>query len=101
MGVQLQIVWHVFQVKILSRETPSFHRQDLLKNERDNEIELLCSMRITKYGKCEWDGLWSIKWIRWKWMKYLWDLKSLIWKSFLEEINRNEKCVSLKLWKML
>ena len=24
----------------------------------------------TKYGECEWDGLWSVKWMRWEWMSW-------------------------------
>ena len=38
------------------------------KIERDNEVEIRCSMSITKYDECEWDELWSLKWMRWKWM---------------------------------
>ena len=26
------------------------------------------SMSKTKYGECEWDRLWSVKWMSWKWM---------------------------------
>ena len=56
-GVQLQMIQHVFQIKILSRDTPCFQRRDLLKNERYNEVEIRNSMSITKYGKCREDGL--------------------------------------------
>ena len=41
---------------------------DWLLNERDNEVEIWCSRSKTKYGVCEWDGLWPVKWMRWKWM---------------------------------
>ena len=51
------MIQHVFQIKILSRDTPCFQRGDLLKNERDNEVEIRNSMSITKYGKCREDGL--------------------------------------------
>ena len=44
---------YVYQVKTLSRDTPGLQKQDWLKNERDNEVEIRCSMNITKYGKCE------------------------------------------------
>ena len=43
------IVW----IKILFEDTPSFQRRNWLKNERGNEVELLCSMSKTKYGECE------------------------------------------------
>ena len=46
---------------MLSKDTPSFQRRDLLKNERDIEVEIRCSMRKTKYGECERDGLLSVK----------------------------------------
>ena len=46
------MIQYVFQIKTLSRDTPSFQRQKI----------------ITKYRKREWDGLRSIKWMRWKWM---------------------------------
>ena len=52
-GVQLQMIQYVFQIKILFRETYIFQRRDWLKNERDNEDELQSSMSITKYDKCE------------------------------------------------
>ena len=52
-GVQFQMMQYVYQVKTLSRDTPGFQKQDWLKNERDNEVEIRCSMNITKYGKCE------------------------------------------------
>ena len=51
------MIQHVFQIKILSRDTPCFQTGDLLKNERDNEVEIRNSMSITKYGKCREDGL--------------------------------------------
>ena len=37
-------------------------------------------MSITKYGKCEWDGLWSIKWMRWKWMTK-WMRSTLVYET--------------------
>ena len=46
-----QMIQYVFQIKTLSKDTPSFQRQDWLKNERNNEVEIRCSMSITKYGK--------------------------------------------------
>ena len=52
-GVQLQKIQYIFQIKILSKDTPSFQRQDWLKNEGDNEVEMRCSMSNTKYGECE------------------------------------------------
>ena len=52
-GVQIQMIQYVFQIKTLSKDTPSFQRRDWLKNERDNKIEIRCSMSITKYGECE------------------------------------------------
>ena len=55
--VQLQMKQYVFQIKTLSKDTPSFQRRDWLKNQRDNEVEIQCSMSMTKYGKCERDGL--------------------------------------------
>ena len=54
-GVQLQIIQYVFKIKVLSRDTPNFQRSDWLKKERDNEVEIRCSMSITKYGKYEMD----------------------------------------------
>ena len=51
--VQLQMIQYIFQIKILSKNTPTFHRWDWLKNERDNEVEMQCSMSNTKYGECE------------------------------------------------
>ena len=56
------MIQYIFQDKILSKDTPSFQRQYWLKNERDNEVEMWCS---TKYGECEWDELWSRKWMSW------------------------------------
>ena len=38
------------------------------KNESYNEVEKRCSMSKIKHGECKWDGLWSVKWMRWKWM---------------------------------
>ena len=55
------MIQYVLQIKILSKDTPSFQRRDWLKNERDNEVEIQCSMSITKYGECERDGLFSVK----------------------------------------
>ena len=51
---------YIFRIKILSRDTPSFHWLDWLKNKRDNEVEIGCSMSKIKYGECEWYGLWSV-----------------------------------------
>ena len=70
-GVQLQIIQYIFQIKIWSKDTPSFQRRDWLKNERYSEVELRCSMSKTKYGECEWDGIWSVKWMRWMRWKWL------------------------------
>ena len=67
-GVQLQRIQYVFQNKSLSKDSPSFQRRGWLKNERDNDVETRYSMSITKHGECEWDGIWSMKWMRWKWM---------------------------------
>ena len=67
-GVQLQVIQYLFQIKTLSRETPSFQRRNWLKNKRGSEVEIRCSMSITKYAKCEGDRLWSMKWMRSKWM---------------------------------
>ena len=36
--------------------------------QRDYEVQIRCSMSETKYGECERDVLWSLKWTRWKWM---------------------------------
>ena len=43
----------VFHIKTLSKDTPSFQRQDWLKTERNSEVEIRCNMSITKYGECE------------------------------------------------
>ena len=51
-----KMMHYIFQIKILSKDTPSFQRQNWLKNEGDNEVEMRCSMSNTKYGECEWDG---------------------------------------------
>ena len=56
-GVQLQVIQYLFQIKTLSRETPSFQRRNWLKNKRGSEVEIRCSMSITKYAKCEGDRL--------------------------------------------
>ena len=50
------MIQYIFWIEILSKDTPSFQRQDWLKNEGDNEVEMRCSMSNTKYGECEWDG---------------------------------------------
>ena len=39
-GVQLQMIQYIFQIKVLSKDTPSFERWDRLKNQRDNEVEM-------------------------------------------------------------
>ena len=44
---------YIFRIKILSKDTPSFQRRDWLKNERDSEVEIRCSMSKTKRGECE------------------------------------------------
>ena len=41
-----------------------------------------CSMSKTKYGECKWDGLWSVKWMRWNWVT-----KWMSW-ILVHEINR-------------
>ena len=69
-GVQLQMIQYIFRIKVLSKDTPSFERLDRLKNQRDNEVEMWCSISKTKCGECEWDGLWSVKWMRSKWMSW-------------------------------
>ena len=51
-GVQLQVIQYVFQIKTLSRVTPGSQTRDWLKNKRENEVEI-CSMSMTKYGKYE------------------------------------------------
>ena len=70
--VKFQVMQYVFQIFTLSKGTASVQRWNWLINGRDNAIEMWCSISITNYVKCEWDGLWSIKWkwieIRWKWM---------------------------------
>ena len=48
---------YIFRIKILSKGTPSFQRRGWFKNERDDEVEVRCSMRKTDYGECEQDGL--------------------------------------------
>ena len=35
-----KMIQYIFQIKILSKDFPSFQRQDWLKNERDNEVEM-------------------------------------------------------------
>ena len=62
-----KMIQYIFWIKFLSKDTPSFKRPYWLKIERDNEVEMWCS---TKYGEFEWDGLWSRKWMRWKWMSW-------------------------------
>ena len=52
-GVQLQMTQYILRIKILSKDTPSLQRRDWLKNGRDNEVEIRCSMSKTKYGECE------------------------------------------------
>ena len=52
-GVRLQIIQYVFQIKTLSKDTSSFQKQNWSKNERDNKVEIRCSMSITKYGERE------------------------------------------------
>ena len=47
------MIQYVFQIKTLSKDTPSFQRWGWLKNERDNEVEMQCSMSITKNDECE------------------------------------------------
>ena len=47
-GYQFQVIQYVFQFRTLFRDTPSFQIGDWLKNERDNKVELQCSMSITK-----------------------------------------------------
>ena len=44
------MIQYVFQIKTLSRDTPIFQTPDWLRNERDNKVEIRCSMSITKYG---------------------------------------------------
>ena len=39
-------------------------------------------MSITKYDECEWDELWFLKWMRWKWMTK--------WVSWTLEYEMNE-----------
>ena len=51
--VQLQMIQCTFRIKILTKDTPSLQRQDWLKNERDNDVDIRCSMSKTKYGECE------------------------------------------------
>ena len=41
-----------------------------------------CSMNKTKFGECESDGLWSVKWMRWNWVT-----KWMSW-ILVHEINR-------------
>ena len=60
-----KMIQYIFRIKVLSKDTPSFQRRDWLKNERGNAVEMRCSMSNTKYGECEWDGLWSVKWMSW------------------------------------
>ena len=67
-GVEPEVTQYVFQIKTLSKDPPSFHRRDWLKNKSHNEVEIRCSMGRTKYGKYEWGVLWSMKWMRRKWM---------------------------------
>ena len=52
-GVQLQMIQYIFRIKILSKDTPSLERRDRLKNGRENEVEIRCSMSKTKYGECD------------------------------------------------
>ena len=37
--VQLQVMGYVFQIKALSKDTPSFQRRDWLKSKGDNVVE--------------------------------------------------------------
>ena len=53
---------YVFQIKTLSRGTPSFQRWDWLKNERNSDVEIWWSVSITKYGKL-------MRWMRWTMIK--------------------------------
>ena len=62
--VQLYLINYVCQIKTLSKDIPDFYGRDWLKNERDNEVDIRYSMSMTKYSKCKWEGLWSIKWMR-------------------------------------
>ena len=52
-GVQLQMIQYIIWIKVSSKGTPSFQRQDWLKSERDNVFEMRCSMSKTKYTECE------------------------------------------------
>ena len=78
------MIQYTFRNRILSKDTPSFQRRDWFKNERDNEFEMRCSMSNTKYGECEWDGLWSVKWMRWKLMNWTLVHEMNIWTLVYE-----------------
>ena len=47
------MIQYIIWIKVSSKGTPSFQRQDWLKNERDNVFEMRCSMSKTKYTECE------------------------------------------------
>ena len=78
-GVEPEVTQYVFQIKSLSKDPPSFHRREWLKNKSHNEVEIRCSMGRTKYGKYEQGGLWCMKWMRRKWMA-----KWMRWALFYE-----------------
>ena len=63
-GVEPKVTQYVFQIENLSKDPPSFHRHDWLKNKNHNEAEILCSMSRTKHSKYEWGRLWSMKLMR-------------------------------------
>ena len=52
-GLELQMIQYTFRIEILSKDTPSLQKRDWLKNGRDNEVEIECSMSKTKYDECE------------------------------------------------
>ena len=97
--VQLQMIQYIFRIKVLSKDTSSFQRQDWLKNDWDNEVETRGSMSKTKHTKCEWDRLWSVKWMRRKWNEYMNRLTSvheMVYGEWDESESANTQRLSLR-----
>ena len=36
-----------------------------MKNKNESKVEWQCNVSMTKYGRHESDGLWSIRWMKW------------------------------------